>query len=409
MRSLYTLFVQLYSLAIRLASPWNHQAKRWIEGRKNIMRRLAASADGTAPWIWFHAASLGEFEQGRPLMEAIRHKHPTIKILLTFFSPSGYEVQKNYPYADLISYLPSDTLKNATALCQLFGFKAVFFIKYEFWFNYLHAMQQAQIPLYFVSVRFRESQHFFKWYGGWFRKHLWAVNHFFVQDKTSVKLLNSIGINQVTLAGDTRFDRVATIAKQAKKFPDIENFMGGRKCILAGSTWPVDEHFLIPAFAQIPPDYCIIMAPHDVSASHVNQLMRQLPEDAQRYSQYNPHSKCSILVIDSIGILSQLYQYATFAYIGGGFGHAIHNIQEAITFGCPVIFGPKHQNFNEANDLTALGGAFAIKSGEQFAVVMNMLMHDKNARNKAANICSSYVAQQIGATETILQLIDSKL
>lgn len=409
MRLLYSFSVKLYTLLIRLASVRNQKAKAWVEGRKDVFEKIAAVKDDSAEWIWFHAASLGEFEQGRPLIEAIKSRYPHFKILLTFFSPSGYALQKDYSLADLVTYLPVDSRRNAAKICTMLRLKAVFFIKYEFWYNYLTAIHQAGIPLYFISVRFRKSQHFFKWYGGWFRRQLQTIDHFFVQDTASAGLLRTIGISRISVSGDTRFDRVATIAHKARPFNDIESFINGRKCIIAGSTWPTDEKLLMKAYDLIPNDYCLIIAPHDVSENHVQQLVAQLPAPYQRYSRFEPKQPCNILVIDSIGILSQLYQYASFAYIGGGFGHAIHNIQEAITFGCPVIFGPRHKNFNEANDLVALGGAFSIQDANSLITIMNKMISQEGFRDSASKICLDYIHRQLGATGRIMKVIGSQL
>jgi len=404
MRFIYTFGIQIYSLAIQLTSLWNPKAKQWIEGRKNWQNQLPEIG---APdhWIWFHASSLGEFEQGRPLIESIKSTFPEYKILLTFFSPSGYEIRKNYELADKVMYLPADTCQNARFLVKHFRFKAVFFIKYEFWFNYINELSKAQIPLYFIAVRFRAGQHFFKWYGSWFRKHLKLVQHFFVQDENSKKWLSTIGVNEVTVNGDPRFDRVAAIAKQASKFPEVEAFIDGRKAIIAGSSWPPDEQLLIPFLADLTSDYCLILAPHDVSKSHIRQIEKALPEKPQLYSEFDKPVLSRILIIDQIGLLSQLYQYAQIAYIGGGFGKAIHNIQEAVTFGVPVIFGPNHKQFNEAVDLVKLGGAFSISNADELKEQLLMLINDDEFHRQAALVCKKYVAEQLGATAKIMDYL----
>ena len=404
MRAFYTLGIQIYSLAVRLVALWNPKAKQWIDGRKNWQKQLP-EINSKDQWIWFHASSLGEFEQGRPLMESIKSTFPGFKILLTFFSPSGYEIRKNYELADKVMYLPADTCRNARLMVNHFHFKAVFFIKYEFWFNYINTLSNTKIPLYFIAVRFRVDQHFFKAYGSWFRKHLRQVEHFFVQDENSKKLLNNIRINEVTVNGDPRFDRVAAIAKQAAKFPEVEAFIGNRKVIIAGSSWPPDEQLLIPFLADLPVDYCLIIAPHDVSKSHIKQIENALPEKAQLYSKFANPINSRILIVDKIGILSQLYQYAQIAYIGGGFGKAIHNIQEAVTFGVPVLFGPNHKQFNEAVDLVNLGGAFSISNTDEFKIQLLKLINDNPHRQQAAMVCKNYVDNQLGATAKIMDYL----
>lgn len=411
MRFLYTIAIRLYALGVRLAVLFGHaKAKLWVEGRK---RKAPEPVEGpTESWVWFHAASLGEFEQGRPLIEALKERHPQCKILLSFFSPSGYEIRKNYPLADEVLYLPIDTPRNATAWVRRHHFVAAFFIKYEFWFNYMQALKEAGIPLFYISLILKEESFFFKPYGTWFRKQLDCVTHFFVQDETTAKLLKTNGLNNFTVCGDTRFDRVAAIARQAKAFPEIERFIDGRKCIIAGSTWPPDERLLAAFLSQLPEDYCLILAPHDVSEPHVAQIKGMFPE-AQLYTELSsdelrPLSLSKgrlnkILVINTIGILSQLYQYARFVYIGGGFGVNIHNIQEPVTFGCPVVFGPKYTDFKEAVDLVALGGAFSVADAESLSQVFLRLMGDDGQCENASEVCRDYLKSQLGATETIMK------
>jgi 3-deoxy-D-manno-octulosonic-acid transferase len=409
MRILYSFVIHAYSLAAFIASFFNEKARLWIHGRKDVFTHLREKAGKSKHWVWFHAASLGEFEQGRPVIEALKKERPDLAVLLTFFSPSGYEIRKDYAFADCVAYLPADTLRNAGRISRIFHFEAVFFIKYEFWFNYLHVLQQRKIPVYFISARFRPGQHFFQWYGGWFRKHLRQVNHFFVQEEVSATLLSSIGIKQFTVTGDTRFDRVAGLALQAARFPLIEVFKGEDELFIAGSSWPEDERLLIPALKTLPANFKIIIAPHDVSPSHVQAIRKQTGENSWLYSQFGPETKCNILIVDSVGILSQLYQYARFVYIGGGFGKNIHNIQEPVTFGCPVIFGPKYGNFTEAVDLQKLGGAFTVNDAESLETILKQLASDNQLHAKASAICKNYVGQQIGATEKIMQFLRSKL
>ena len=399
---LFTIGVLLYSFVVRLAALLgNAKAKQWIEGRKK-QESLNLSKGPTEQWIWFHAASLGEFEQGRPVIEALKKAYPQYKILLSFFSPSGYEIRKDYPLADEVLYLPSDTPRHAAEWLQRHHFVAAFFIKYEFWFNYMRALKKAGIPLFYISLILKPDSYFFRWYGSWFRKQLHNVTHFFVQDETTAQLLQSYGMDNVTVCGDTRFDRVAAIAKQARPFPEIERFIHGRKCIIAGSTWPPDERLLLSFLPKLPADYCLIIAPHDISESHVAQIKAMFPE-AQCYSELDVEQPSRILIVNTIGMLSQLYQYARFVYIGGGFGVNIHNIQEPVTFGCPVVFGPKYESFKEAVDLVQLQGAFSVKNATELEAVFTRLVTDNEFYEKASTTCRNYLESQVGATEIILK------
>jgi len=442
---LFTIGVLLYALGVRVAA-WfgNAKAKQWVEGRKKqgslllslrrVFRKAQRSEKAKAPepvegptaqvesdrtvlrqaqesdfeWIWFHAASLGEFEQGRPVIEAIKQRHPQFKVSLTFFSPSGYEIRKNYPLADEVMYLPIDTPRNATEWVQRHHFVAAFFIKYEFWFNYMRALDKAGIPLFYISLILRPDSYFFRTYGSWFRKQLKTVRHFFVQDETTAELLKQYGMENVTVCGDTRFDRVATIARQAKPFPDIERFIGGRKCIIAGSTWPPDEKLLHSFYPQLPNEYCLIIAPHDISETHVAQIKAMFPE-GQCYTELNTEKPSKVLIVNTIGILSQLYQYARFVYIGGGFGVNIHNIQEPVTFGCPVVFGPKYESFKEAVDLVALQGAFSVKDSAELEAIFTRLLTDEKFYDSASATCLKYLKSQLGATEIIVKGFEKAL
>lgn len=427
MSVLYTIGVLLYSLGVKIAALFgNVKALQWVEGRKK-QRSLSLSkgpinlktalrqAQGPASddWIWFHAASLGEFEQGRPVIEALKKECPQYKILLSFFSPSGYEIRKDYPLADEVLYLPSDTHGHAVQWVQRHHFVAAFFIKYEFWFNYMQALKDAGIPLFYISLILKPDSYFFRWYGTWFFRQLKNVTHFFVQDDTTAQLLRSNGLTNVTVCGDTRFDRVAAIAQQVKPFPEVEQFIDGRQCIIAGSTWPPDEKLLVDFYQKMPDDYCLIIAPHDISESHVAQIKAMFPY-SQLYTELNPDQTARslslskgrparTLIVNTIGILSQLYQYARFVYIGGGFGVNIHNIQEPVTFGCPVVFGPKYKSFKEAVDLVELEGAFSIENTEALGSAFGRLMHDEAFYVKASETCRNYLNSQVGATEDIVK------
>ena len=322
--------------------------------------------------------------------------------MLSFFSPSGYEIRKDYPLADEVLYLPSDTPAHAEQWMKRHHFVAAFFIKYEFWFNYMRALKDAGIPLFYISLILKPNSYFFRWYGTWFLRQLKTVTHFFVQDEPTARLLQTHGMTKVTVCGDTRFDRVAAIAQQAKPFPEVERFIGNRKCIIAGSTWPPDEKLLVEVFPQLPDDYCLIIAPHDISASHVAQIKALFP-DSQLYSEPDAQKRTKVLILNTIGILSQLYQYARFVYIGGGFGVNIHNIQEPVTFGCPVVFGPKYKSFKEAVDLVALEGAFSVRNAAEMADVFGGLINDEAFYAKASETCRDYLKAQVGATESIMQ------
>ncbi len=397
----------------------NAKAMQWVKGRKHQLAEPVAQP--TDAWIWFHAASLGEFEQGRPVIEALKKEFPQYKILLSFFSPSGYEIRKDYPLADEVLYLPSDTPVHASQWVQRHHFVAAFFIKYEFWFNYMQALKDAGIPLFYISLILKPDSYFFRWYGTWFFRQLKNVTHFFVQDDTTAQLLQSNGMTNVTVCGDTRFDRVAAIAQQVKPFPEVEQFIDGRQCIIAGSTWPPDEKLLVDFYQKMPDDYCLIIAPHDISESHVAQIKALFP-DSQLYTELGADQpsrslslrslrpiegskgrRSKILIINTIGILSQLYQYARFVYIGGGFGVNIHNIQEPVTFGCPVVFGPKYKSFKEAVDLVGLEGAFSIENAEALGSAFGRLMHDEVFYAKASETCQNYLNSQVGATENIVK------
>jgi len=419
---LFTIGVLLYALGVRVAA-WlgNPKAKQWVDGRKLRAKMPETVDDPNEQWIWFHAASLGEFEQGRPVIEALKQRFPQYKILLTFFSPSGYEVRKDYPMADEVAYLPTDTPSHAAKWVRRHHFVAAFFIKYEFWFNYMRALKKAGIPLFYISLILKPDSFFFRPYGRWFRQQLHAVTHFFVQDEATVDLLRKNGFDNVTLCGDTRFDRVAAIAEQAKPFPDVERFIAGRQCIITGSTWPPDEKLLQAFLPKLPDDYCLILAPHDISASHVAQIKAMFPE-ALLYTEVSTpcHTEAQpsvsmgmkptkILIVNTIGILSQLYQYARFVYIGGGFGVNIHNIQEPVTFGCPVVFGPKYKSFKEAVDLVALGGAFTINDAAELESIFTRLIADEPFYAKASQTCSDYLKSQVGATEIIMKSFENTL
>lgn len=412
MRLLYSLAIRCYSGMISLASLLgNEKARLWSQGRRKQWDRLK-SDDSDAEWIWFHVSSLGEFEQGLPLIEKIKERYPKYRLLLTFFSPSGYEPRKNFQLADKVAYMPSDTLTNAKRLVDNFNIKAAFFVKYDFWFNYMKVLNDNDIPLYYISALLHSNHYFFKFYASWFRKQLRYVKHYFVQNEETENLLKSIGIVNVTVTGDTRFDRVYDIARQSQSFPEIENFINGRKCIIAGSSWQTDERFLIPFIERMPENYCMIIAPHDISDSHINQIISQL-KDYRLYTEIQQPIANSqspkVLVVNTIGILKKIYRYARFAYVGGGFMSSIHNTQEALVYGCPVVIGPKYHKFVEAVDLVKDGGMFSVSNQQELNDIFERLINDEVFYDKVSNICQDYVKLSIGATEKILNYLQADL
>jgi len=406
MRFLYNLFVFTYRLAIKMAAFFgNEKAKKWVEGRKNIFTELAHAIGKDDKIIWIHCASLGEFEQGRPLIETLKKRYKEYKILLTFFSPSGYEIRKEYDLADYIYYLPMDTPGNARKFIRIAHPRIVFFIKYEFWFNYINELSVRKIPLFMVSTIFRPSQHFFKFWGAWFKKQLRKVTFLFVQDQESLELLENIKIYHADMIGDTRFDRVIAMAEENKKFPVIEEFAGKELLLIAGSTWPSDENKLVGLLERLKTPFKLLMAPHQIDKEHIDQLVKG-------FDKYNPvlYSKAStadlknsrVLIVDAIGYLSYLYKYADVTYIGGGFGAGIHNLLEAATYGKPVIFGPNHQKFKEAIDLKNAGGGYAISGTEDLISSCALLLSDQQKRSESGAAAKRYVTSHAGATEKVL-------
>ena len=406
----YNAVVRLYFTAVWLASFFNRKASLWITGRKaRAFLRFPGS-------IWFHFASLGEFEQGRPVLEALREKYPENKIVITFFSPSGYEVRKNTPLADAVYYLPLDTRRNARRFIDAVQPRMAIFTKYEYWYHFLHEAKLRAIPVYMVSSIFRPGQFFFKWYGALPRKILSFVDWFFVQDERSKQLLEQIGLNNATISGDTRFDRVWANARQPKSIPGVAEFKKSHKVFIAGSTWPEDEKLIVGLIGDYP-ELKFIIAPHEISEDKINNLVAFLPAGmAIRYSHLtahpdaytgSPHVDCRVLVIDNIGMLSSLYQYGDMAYIGGGFGAGIHNTLEAAAFGLPVIFGPNYRKFIEANELIALKAAFSIKDEAQLQGITDSLVNDKAFCNLAAKKAGEYVAEHVGATQIIVEHVST--
>jgi 3-deoxy-D-manno-octulosonic-acid transferase len=402
---LYRFIVCLYILGIRVASLFNKKAKLWVRGRINIFDQLSSSfAKNKNSVIWMHCASLGEFEQGRTILEAIKKQNPETKILLTFFSPSGYEIRKNYPLADWVYYLPADSPGNAKKFIEIIKPSQVIFVKYEFWYYYLRELKKQQIPTYLISAIFREKQTFFSWYGGLFREMLFCFNKIFVQDKASAQLLEGIDYKEYEVTGDSRLDRVTAIKKQAKTFPVLETFSKNAKVIICGSTWPADEKILSD-FAKNNPDYKLVIAPHQIDGKHLKEIADIFDFTKTLFYSQNPDNselkEAKILIIDNIGMLSSLYYYGHIAYIGGGFGAGIHNILEAVVYEIPVVFGGNYHKFREAVDLIEAGVAFEI-SDQQTLTETAVQISENSRANKIKEKIAEYLKKNTGATEKIL-------
>jgi 3-deoxy-D-manno-octulosonic-acid transferase len=394
MRLIYNISIWLYVVTIRIASLYNLKAKKWVKGRENIFSELEAVVRNQKNIVWFHCASLGEFEQGKPIIEAYKLNHPTHQILLTFFSASGFEIKKNTALANWVFYLPADTTSNAKKFINLVNPIKVVFIKYEFWFNYMYQLKKQNIPFYSVSTIFREGQVFFKYQ--WFAKQLKNVTHFFVQDEKSAELLNSIGFSNFTISGDTRFDGVVANTQNPTKIALVELFSKNKKTIICGSTWAKDDIILIQ-YIKNHPENNYVIAPHELD--NISNLQKQ--SNGLLYSNANEKNifTTNVLIIDSIGLLSTIYQYGNLAYIGGGFGSGIHNILEAASFGLAVIFGPNYQKFNEAISLINKKGAMSISNYEELSSAIDIF----NSFDQS--IALNYIKENSGATNKILGLI----
>ena len=405
----YNAGIRGYQLAVRLAAPFNEKAALWVKGRKNIRKQIAQIQRKGERLVWFHAASLGEFEQGRPVMEALKAAEPSTRILLTFFSPSGYEIRKNYAGADYILYLPSDTPGNARFFVEQLKPDAAVFIKYEFWYNYLHELYKNHIPVYLISAIFRPGQPFFKSWGTLHRRMLGFFNRLFVQDEESVQLLDSIGIRNAQRTGDTRFDRVKQIAGAAKEIERVKLFCNGLPAVVCGSTWPPDEDILLDYINNDNSAYKWIITPHEIGESHIKAILEKCKKKVVRYTDENASlADYEVLIVDYIGLLSSIYRYGQISYIGGGFGVGIHNTLEAAVYGIPVIFGPKDQKFKEAVSLIREGGAFSISNGEQLREVLNSLIQTPAIAETAGQKALNYVDSQLGATEIIVKELTQK-
>ena len=406
MRGLYTIGIWFYGLGIRIAALFNEKARQWVRGRKGIFAELERTfSDKTNP-VWVHCASLGEYEQAKPLIEKIKQEQPETKILTTFFSPSGYEQAVKKPLADYNFYLPLDLPCNARKFIDIVHPKAAIFVKYEFWFNYMHLLSQKSIPFYYISAIFRENQHFFKSSGRWFAKQLRQATHFFVQTEKSKQLLESIGIKQITVCGDTRFDRVKAIAEKVEPFPFMETFCQNKKIIIAGSSWGPDEHLLAQLLQHFP-DYKLVVAPHEISRTpEVKETFAAYKTSLYTSMKEEELADTQVLIIDTIGILSRLYQYSTVSYIGGAFKTGLHNILEAAVYGIPLFFGPHYDHFNEAVNLVALKGAFSVNSTAEMQAVMEKFEQNPDYYAQTCEICQQFVADNSGAADVIFKTID---
>ena len=420
---MYNVIIYLYQLGVIITSLFSEKVRKMWRGERDAIRVLRQQIDPDAQYVWFHAASLGEFEQGRPLMEELRRQHPGYKILLTFFSPSGYEVRKNYQGADIICYLPLDTITNARRFLRTIRPVMAFFIKYEFWYNYLHILKHRGIPVYSVSSIFRPGQVFFRWYGRQYAHVLKCFTRFYVQNDISRELLNTIGIHEVSVVGDTRFDRVLQIKEAARQLPLIEQFKGNAKCFVAGSSWQPDEEIFIPWLNEHP-EWKVIIAPHVIGEDHLLQIEKLLEgRKVVRYSKLSENSDCNatlarrdceatlakrelsdadVLIIDCFGLLSSIYHYADVTYVGGGFGVGIHNTLEAAVWDVPVIFGPNNERFQEAQGLKACGGGFEIQGADDFRRIMQGFIDRPETMAEAGRQSGLFVQQMTGATRKIL-------
>lgn len=409
MRRLYSIFTALSDLFLKLTPLFSKKMALLIAGRKRVFKTLSNELDGTKKTVWFHCASLGEFEQGLPIMKEVRKRFPEYKLLLTFFSPSGYEVKKNDPVADVVTYLPSDTIAHSRRFLDLVKPQLAVFVKYEFWPNYLFELQHRNIKTILVSGLFRKDQPFFSPYGGFMRKALGCFDHLFVQGEPSVELLKSIEVKNVTVSGDTRFDRVSQQIEQSNEIPGIDPLIGDRLCIVCGSTWPEDDKILLPYINRQDDGLLFILVPHVVEAAKIMQLKEQLIGHVALYSEFEkqPDIKANVLIVDRIGLLSRLYSYADLAYVGGGMGKSgLHNILEPATFGVPLVIGKHYQKFPEAIRLESLAGLFSISDQAELAEVFDKLLNDKELRRETGLICEHFIAANTGATKKVMTYLE---
>jgi len=412
----YNISIKAYGMALKLASNFNKKAQLWVDGRKNWEVKIRSKISKSDQVLWVHCSSLGEFEQGRPVIEALKENYPQYKIAVSFFSPSGYEIRKNYSGADLIFYLPLDTNSNAKKLIELLHPEILILVKYEYWFNLISALHQHKIPTIVVSSIFRESQNFFKKNGhNWFAKKLSLIDHFFVQNQLSKDLLDSIRITQNTIAGDTRFDRVKQLIHQDNQLEFMDDFKQNNQLIVVGSSWPKDEELFIELIhSKLKNNWKIVFAPHNLNENEINSFINKLNSKVVRFSDLAQTSKqelheAKLFILNTIGILSKVYSYADITYIGGGFGAGIHNTLEAVTFGHPVVFGPKYKKFQEAIDLIKVGGGFSISNQAEFNHIFEQLIENESFRKEAGKKAGDYVQKSPQATKIILDYLSSKL
>ena len=408
---LYNIITHLASQLLKLVALFSPKMKLFVDGRKSVFQALANKIQTSDKTIWFHAASLGEYEQGLPVIEAIKKQFPSHKIVVTFFSPSGYEVRKNNTVADVTVYLPLDTISNAKQFIQLVHPETVFFIKYEYWPNYLNELKKQQIKTYLISGILRENQAFFKCYGGFYRNALKTFDYFFVQNESSKKLLQSIGFNNVKVSGDTRFDRVVSILERDNSLDFIEQFKDNKTTIVIGSSWPKDETLLVNYINQSSDDVKFIIAPHNIKSEQISNLKNQIQKKTILFSDVETRLIASlqennVFIIDTIGILTKIYSYADIAYVGGGFGNpGVHNILEPATFGVPVVIGPNYSHFAEATALVNMEGCISIQNQTQLNEAFDLLLHNEDERLEKGHICSTFVQMNKGATQTIMNHI----
>ena len=403
---IYTIIVSIAGVLLQLIALFVPKIKLFVTGRKDVFLTLKTKINPNDKTIWFHAASLGEYEQGLPVIEKIKVKYPDHKIIVSFFSPSGYEVRKNNTVADATVYLPLDTIKNAKKFIQLAHPDLVFFIKYEFWPNYLNELKKQHIPTYLISGIFREKQAFFKWYGGFYKKALEAFTYFFVQNESSLQLLHQLGKQNAIISGDTRFDRVASILEKDNSLDFIAAFKNEKTTIVAGSSWPKDEELLLNFINSSTADCKFIIAPHNIKSEQIQLLKNNCTKKVLLFSEKENKNSADyeVFIIDTIGILTKIYSYADIAYVGGGFGHpGVHNILEPATFGIPIVIGPNYSHFAEATDLVNLKGCISIKNQEELNFNFQNLIEDKKTRRERGTICANFVQKNKGATHQIIK------
>jgi len=411
---LYDLGIRLYHTGIRVAAGFKPKARAWVKGREHLWERLASKREALQGCLWMHCASVGEFEQGRPVLEALKLEKPELPILITFFSPSGYEACKNHPLATHVDYLPLDDRSNAERLIELMRPSVVLWVRYEFWLNHLEALRKAQVPTFLVSGIFRRSQPFFRWYGAAWRRVARGFDHVFVQDEVSRSLLAGIGVDRVSVSGDTRFDRVAQIVRINEELPIAKSFRGTGPVLVCGSTWPADEELLNEAFSLLGKTPKCLVAPHELNEADLSASEQRFPKPLVRWSELEGTTGANIadvlgpepgatLLVDRMGLLACLYRYGDVAYVGGGFGEGIHSILEPAAWGMPVIFGPRHTKFEEARGLIACGGGFEVGNAEQLRDILDLLLNTTALRENAAEQARCYVADRCGATQRVVR------